>query len=404
MSEAQEGLGTASASESAGRNARFVLLACCATHLVQDGLVAALYPLLPTIAADLQLGYAAAGSLRTVMLGSTSLLQLPAGYLAERVPETILLGAGMFWISAGFLAMAAAAGFAALLLLTLLAGVGGSPQHPLATSVVSKAYESEGRGGAISSLNFSGDVGKVMLPALAGIVAIVYGWRGALLAMGALGIAVSLLYFLAVRGLQPAKRIRQSGGAEAKGWGIQRPLAFALLSIIAVIDNSTRVGVLTFLPFLMADKGLDAARVSFLLTLIFACGAAGKLGCGFLADRFGNVGVIVITEAITAIAALLVLPVDPLMLVPVLIAFGFVLNGTSSVLYSSVAEMVHVDRRARTYGLFYTFSTGAGALAPLPYGFLADGIGIPNTFIVIAAATLATLPLALAMRGRRVVE
>ncbi len=402
MPEAQEGLGKDSGPESAGRAARFVLLACCATHLVQDGLVAALYPLLPIIAVDLQLGYAAAGSLRTVLMGSTSLLQLPAGLLAEWVPETTLLGAGMFWISAGFLAMAAAGGFASLLVLTLLAGVGGSPQHPLATSVVSKAYETEGRGGAISSLNFSGDLGKMILPALAGVVAIAYGWRGAILAMGALGIAVSVFYFLAVRSLQPATRIKEPGGATARGWGIQRPAAFALLSIIAIIDNSTRVGVLTFLPFLMADKGLDAAKVSFLLTLIFACGAAGKLGCGFLADRFGNVGVIVITEAITAVAALLVLPVDPLMLIPVLAAFGFVLNGTSSVLYASVAEMVHVDRRARTYGLFYTFSTGAGALAPLPYGFLADAVGIPNTFIALAAFTLATLPLAFAMRARRV--
>src|SRR5512133_2029060 len=99
MSKSRKGKKKESAPESAESTARFVLLACCATHLVQDGLVAALYPLLPIIAVDLQLGYAAAGSLRTVLMGSTSLLQLPAGLLAEWLPETFLLGAGVFWIS-----------------------------------------------------------------------------------------------------------------------------------------------------------------------------------------------------------------------------------------------------------------------------------------------------------------
>jgi len=142
--------------------------------------------------------------------------------------------------------------------------------------------------------------------------------------------------------------------------------------------------------------------VSFLLTLVFAFGAAGKLGCGFLADRFGNVGVIVITEAVTALAILAAIPVDPLMLVVVLAALGFVGNGTSSALYSAVAEMVHVERRARGYGLFYTLTLGVGVLAPLLYGALADAAGVPSSFVAMAAVTLATLPMAFLMeRGAK---
>jgi MFS transporter, FSR family, fosmidomycin resistance protein len=234
----------------------------------------------------------------------------------------------------------------------------------------------------------------VILPAFAGIVAVTFGWRGAMLALGIIGILATVGYALAMGGTLRRDRQQQEEATRAKGWGIHKPFSFAVLSAIGVVDNSTRVAVLTFLPFLMTEKGLDAAQVSFLLTLVFAFGAAGKLGCGLLADRFGNVGVIVITEAITALAVLAVIPVDPLMLIPVLIAFGFVLNGTSSVLYSAVAEMVHVDRRARGYGLFYTLSLGFGVLAPILYGALADATSVSGAFVAMAAVTLTTIPLA----------
>lgn len=232
------------------------------------------------------------------------------------------------------------------------------------------------------------------------MVALTYGWRGAMLALGAMGLVVSIGYLFAVRELRGTSRPPRAGGEKVSGWGIRNHRKFALLCAIGIVDDATRVAVLTFLPFLMIDKGLDAAGAGFLLTLVFACGAAGKLGCGLLADRFGNGAVIVVTEVITALSILAVIPVDPLLLIPVLVAFGFVLNGTSSALYISVAEMVHVERRARGYGVFYTCSLGGSTLAPLLYGALADVVGVPGSFVAMAIVTLATVPMAVAM-GRR---
>ena len=379
---------------------RLVLLACSATHLITDGLAAAFYPLLPLIALDLQLSYTAVGSLRAVLRGGSSFFQLPAGYVADHVAETALLGGGMMWLSVGFAAMAAAAGFWSLIAITAIGSIGGNAQHPIGSAIVSKLYEKSGRGRAISTLNFSGDLGKMVLPALAGAVALLYGWRGAVLALGALGIAASIGFALSVRRLAPLTKASPAIQRDRKGvsgWGIEKPFSFALISAIGIIDDATRSAVLTFLPFLMTGKGLDTEKVSLLLTLIFTFGAAGKLGCGLLADRFGNAGVIIITEGITAMAILAVVPVDPLLLIPVLAVFGFVLNGTSSAIYSAVAEMVHVERRARGYGLFYTLTLGVGTAAPILYGLLADAAGIGAAFVAMASILLTTIPLALVM-------
>jgi len=75
-----------------------------------------------------------------------------------------------------------------------------------------------------------------------------------------------------------------------------------------------------------------------------------------------------------------------------------VLNGTSSVLYGTVAELVAPERRSRAYGLFYTIGIGSGAAAPPAFGLLSDWAGVPVTLRVIAALVLVTLPLAGALR------
>jgi MFS transporter, FSR family, fosmidomycin resistance protein len=89
---------------------------------------------------------------------------------------------------------------------------------------------------------------------------------------------------------------------------------------------------LTFLPFLLTDKGASLPTVGFALSLVFAGGAVGKLACAFIGARIGVIATVLLTETLTAVAilALLPLPLEPvLLLLPVI---GLALNGTSSVL------------------------------------------------------------------------
>jgi MFS transporter, FSR family, fosmidomycin resistance protein len=70
------------------------------------------------------------------------------------------------------------------------------------------------------------------------------------------------------------------------------------------------------------------------------------------------------------------------------------LNGTSSVLYGTVPELVTPERRQRAFGIFYTGGVGAGALAPILYGLISDFADAPTMPLLVAAVVLATLPLA----------
>ena len=59
-------------------------------------------------------------------------------------------------------------------------------------TMVARAFEGGRRGTAIGTLNFAGDLGKMAAPALVGLVALPFGWRAALLALGIFGLVFSV--------------------------------------------------------------------------------------------------------------------------------------------------------------------------------------------------------------------
>ena len=159
--------------------ARAVLAAACSIHFVHDGFSDILYVLLPIWANEFRLTFAQVGIIRTAYSGGMAAFQIPAGLLAERWGERRLLAAGTAVTACGFIAAGIVGGFLSLLSVLLVAGLGSGVQHPLSSSLVSKAYETGPRRAALGTYNFSGDLGKVAVPAAVAFAALVVGWRTA---------------------------------------------------------------------------------------------------------------------------------------------------------------------------------------------------------------------------------
>ncbi|HEX5814782.1 MAG TPA: MFS transporter [Methylomirabilota bacterium] len=382
---------------------RSVLATAGAIHFVHDGFSEILYVLLPVWAGEFRLSLWQVGLIRSAYTGGMAAFQIPAGLLAERLGERPLLMLGTLATAGAFIGVAAgASGFLPLLVLLTLAGLGSGVQHPLSSSVVAKAYEDGPRRAALGTYNFAGDIGKVTSAAVVGLVAGLAGWRVAATGYGVLGIVAALLLMLVLTRLRAGGAPRRAPAAERvaapAGWGIRDPRGFQALSAIGMIDNATRSGLLTFLPFVLVAKGMSVAGVGGALALVFAGGAMGKFVCGMVAERVGIIHTVVLTEAATSVAILAILA-SPLSLAMVLLVpLGIALNGTSSVLYATVADLVTAERRSRAYGLYYTLSIGASALGPTLYGLVGDAVGAAATLGLIATVVLTTIPLCFLLR------
>jgi len=377
-----------------------VLASTSSIHVLHDGFSDIIYVFLPLWAAEFGLSFAQVGVIRTFYSGGMALFQIPAGFLAERWGERRLLVAGTAVTALGFITAGWAGGFASLVAILLCAGLGSSVQHPLSSSLISKAYETGGRRTALGTYNFSGDVGKAGASAVVAFVAALVGWRVAGIAYGVLGlmVALALLIVLTRLGAGDPGPATDDQGAPLRGWGIRDPRGFSALAAIGMIDNATRTGFITFLPFALMAKGSTVAGIGTALALLFVGGAAGKFLCGMIAERVGVIRTVIFTEAATAagIAAIIVAPLP--VALATLVPLGVALNGTSSVLYGTVADLVMAERRSRAYGLYYTLSVGCSAAAPTLYGIVGDLVGVPATLGIVAAVVLGTVPLCLVLR------
>ena len=380
-----------------------VLAVVAAAHFLHDGFADVVYVLLPLWAAEFSLSFAQVGIIRTAYSGGMALFQIPAGLIAERIGERTVLVVGTLVTAVGFIVAGLAGGFVSLLVVLLVAGLGSGVQHPLASSIVSQAYETGRRRTALGTYNFSGDLGKVAVPAVVAFLATALSWRVPAALYGAVGIVAALvIWALLARldvGTRPLPR-ESTEIAQGGGWGIRDPRGFQALTLIGMIDNATRSPFLTFLPFVLIEyKGATLAGVGVAMALLFAGGAVGKFVCGVMAERIGLIRAVVITEMATTVGIIAVvaapLPVAYALLVPL----GVALNGTSSVLYGTVAELVNPERRSRAYGLYYTVTIATSAIAPTIYGLLSDAVGVRATLTVVGLMVLVTIPLCLVLRS-----
>jgi MFS family permease len=379
------------------------LAICSAGHTLHDGLSDVTYVLLPLLASAFGLSLAQVGLIRGAHRAAMAAFQIPAGILAERIGERGLLAFGTALAGAAFIALGYAQGFWAILAALFFAGAGSAVQHPLASTLVSRAYPIQGRRAALGTYNFSGDVGKFAFGGLVSLLLLAgVPWQVPVIGFGAVAVATAI----AVRVLLDARAQALARGhtepaAGASGWGIRDRPRFLALCLIEILDSSTRSAFLTFIAFLLIAKGLPTGWAVAAVPLVLAGGMAGKLACGVLAERIGVARMIVVTEIATAagIFAALALPAaGALLLLPLV---GVVLQGTSSVLYASIGEYVRPERLSRAFGLFYTVGSVCGIAAPLAFGLLGDRLGVEVAIATLGAMILLTLPLVLVLRTRR---
>jgi MFS transporter, FSR family, fosmidomycin resistance protein len=384
----------------AKREERRAAAVACSAHALHDGYTDLIYVMLPIWQKEFGLGYAELGLLRGLFSGTMAAFQIPSGLIAERLGTAPMLALGTALAGTGYCLAGASAGFGLLVVALFIGGLGASVQHPLASSLMARAFSGPRSMKALGTYNFAGDIGKMTIPAATSLLLVVMSWRPALALLGGLGLlaAVAILVLTPRYGADAASPPAQRDGLGSAPGARHRRFAFPVLLSIGMLDSATRMGFLLFLPFVLTAKGASVPVVGLALTLVFAGGAAGKLVCAFVGARIGAIATVWLTEGLTAlgIAALLPLGLEAaLLLLPVI---GAALNGTSSVLYGSVPDVVRLERRARAFSVFYTGTIGLGALAPVLYGVLGDAIGVPTALIGVAAIVLLTLPLSLVLK------
>ncbi len=380
---------------------RTALAVSCTAHIVQDGLLAATYVLMPVLAQTFGLTYSQVGLIKGLKSLAQSVLEIYSGILSERIGEGRTLVFGLALSGIGYASIGLAADPTAVMVCLLIVGAGTAFQHSPSSALVSTAYADGGRRGALGLYNSSGDVGKL---AFSGLFSLALGagfaWQGISISLGLLTLLAAASIAVVARHL---KAKSTSGAARGEGWGVLSWRSFGTLLVIIALDNVVQAGVLVFVAFLMIEKGLPLAIATMATVVLLTGGIFGKAGCGFLAERLGVRPAFALVQVLTALGLVAVMMAPPWVAFILLVPLGVVAQGSTSITYGLIPDLIHPGRLARGYAIMYSSTSFAAAFGPWFFGLVGDQYGIDVAISAMAiVALLAVPPLAFlpAFQGR----
>jgi MFS family permease len=130
---------------------------------------------------------------------------------------------------------------------------------------------------------------------------------------------------------------------------------------------------------------------TFASVLVLIGGMFGKAACGFLADHIGVRGAFSTLQGLAALG-LVLLVMAPSTAAFILLPFlGVVVQGTSSITYVIVNDLIHPERTARGYSLVYSTTSIASVVGPLGFGVIGDIYGIEVAMQAMAVTSVAAI-------------
>ena len=373
----------ASTAQAIRPNAKLIALLSLG-HFVVDLNQGSLPAFLPFLKTAHQLSYSAVATIVLAANVASSIVQPLFGYFADRTARRWMLPASVLLTGGGFALMGFAPGYAALLGLVVVMGLGVAAYHPEAYKTTTGVAGAK-KATALSWFSLGGNIGVALGPPVITALVTVVGLTGSLGLLAPTLIASALL--LAVLPAFSQSAAPQAAAAAAVR-GVNMPRAMALLILVVMIRSWTTLGFTTFVPFYYIDiLGADPRLVGPLLFVFLGAGAAGTVVAGPLADRWGARAFMRwVLLAALPFGVLFLLVRGPLAFV-MLGIFGALL--TSSFTVSVVLGQAYLPRNAGTAsGLIVGFAIGAGGLGVTALGWVADRYGLPAALWISALTPL----------------
>jgi len=359
-------------------------------------------PLFPLLKEVWGVPYVALGLAMSVFYGASGVGQPLSGFLVDRVGAHRVLLGGMALFSASIALAGLVPAYWLLLPVALLAGLGNSVFHPADYSILNASVDPRRIGRGYSVHAISGNLGWAVAPSVVVGLTAHFGWRVALVTVGAAGLAVVSVLATQLRaaGGPATARARSATGREVRLL-LTAPIlsAFAYFALIA----TALIGLQTFgVTTLMRIYDTPLALATGALTAFLVGGASGILAGGLLADRTQRHDVVAVAGLVTAAGFMMLLAtgaVAPALLPVILAVTGFCHGATGPSRDMLVRSATPPGASGKVFGFVYSGLDLGSCLTPLAFGWLLDH-GDPR-LLLVAVGVLMLCTIATVVQVRR---
>jgi ACS family D-galactonate transporter-like MFS transporter len=353
------------------------------------------------LAGDLKLDPRHLGWILSAFGFTYALLQIPGGWLVDRIRPRILFALVCGLWSMATILQGFAGSFLALISLRLLLGVFEAPTYPILNRAVTTWFPDQERARGIAAYTSGQFVGPGFLMPILALAQHQFGWNAVFFITGALGLVWAGCWYFFYRDPAQSTRINEAeldyirvGGALVdSGTAKVSATKFTWVDLRLVLSrqklwgiyfgqmavNSTLWFFLTWFPtYLVKYRHLDFINAGFLSVLPWLAAFCGIFCSGFVSDRMIQRGVSPTTARKLPIIAGLLLSttiiganyVDSPKLIVLFMTIAFFGNGLSSIAWIMVSSLAPKRLLGLTSGVFNFFGNLSSLLVPLIIGYL----------------------------------
>ncbi|WP_407310615.1 MFS transporter [Pseudomonas sp. nanlin1] len=347
-------------------------------------------------------------------------MQIPGGWLVDRVPPRILYTVALALWSIATVMLGFAASFIALFVLRMAVGALEAPAYPINSRVVTTWFPERERATAIGFYTSGQFVGLAFLTPVLAWLQHAYGWHMVFVSTGLVGILWAVIWYAVYREPRDFKGINQAelelisaggGLVDMQAGAKQANAGFSWRDLGIVLSqrklwgiylgqfclNSTLWFFLTWFPtYLVKYRGMDFIKSGLLASLPFLAAFIGVLCAGFFSDwmirRGASIG---LARKLPIIGGLLISTsliganyTDSTSVVIACMALAFFGNGLASITWSLVSTLAPARLLGLTGGVFNFVGNLSAITTPIVIGFLVSGDSFAPAITYIAVLAL----------------
>ena len=243
----------------------------------------------PLLQEELHISNTQLGTLLAAFFWTYGLMQIPAGWLVDRLDVKWVFGAGFFLWTIATATTGILHGFAALIAVRIVLGIGESVAFPSYSKILSTYFGEARRGVPNAMITFGLSLGPAVGILVGGKAVAAFGWRPFFVVLG-LGSVLWLVPWLAWIPQRPGSPIRTSSSSvgirailrQRSAWG-------TCLGQFSV--NYFLYFLLTWLPsYLKRGRGFSMDEVAKYGCLLFLMSAISAMIAGKLSDQWIKTG------------------------------------------------------------------------------------------------------------------
>lgn len=369
---------------------------------------------LPFIGEEYALNESQMGMLLSVFFIGYALVQIPAGWLADRFGsrKMILISIGLFSVMSAVTGLAWSIG--SLFVIRFLFGILEGCFAPAAFKTVAEVYPKETRGRVQSVMYATNPICLVIAPLLAVPLISAFGWRGMFITASMIGLFALVVQIFLGRAAHKSLQASSSGKStkkSAKKVSVKELLKNPLIVKIALVNFGLNIliwGFLSWIPsYLLKVVKLDLASVGAIAAVPGIAGVVGILVGGWLADKvFLNREKYLLAGSILAASAALALMLTTHSLVFIVICQAVVAFGVKIAfigLWALPLRMFDAEEMGAASGIVNLGSQLAGVCSPAIMGFMIvlGGGSYSTAFIFLSVCALVSAGVALTIGGKK---